>query len=38
MFKFVGLVVVTSFSLYGLMKFVQAHVVINAREQARGTG
>ena len=37
MFKFVGWVVVTSFALYGLAKFVKEHVVIDARSDARAT-
>jgi hypothetical protein len=38
MFKFVGCLVVTSFALYGLVKFVEEHVVTDAHEQARATG
>ena len=38
MFKFVGWVVVTSFALFGLAKFVEEHVVIDVHEKARATG
>jgi hypothetical protein len=37
MFKFVGWVVVTSFALYGLARFVKEHVVTDAHDEARAT-
>jgi hypothetical protein len=38
MFKFVGWMVVTSFALYGLTKFVEEHVVTDTHDDARATG
>jgi hypothetical protein len=38
MFKLVGWVVVTSFALYGLVRFVDDHVVADVHKQPRATG
>lgn len=34
MFSFVGWLVVTSFALYGLIKFISNHVIVGKRQSA----